>query len=57
MRLSHRMELYLIEERRSTVREMARQFGLTEDRCRAELYEIVPFGVEVTADDRVLVAD
>lgn len=56
MRLSHCMEQYLIEERQTTVRKVAHWFGLSEDRCRAELHEIEPFGVEVTADDRVLVS-
>lgn len=54
MRLSHQLEQYILGEQQSTVQEMARWFGVSESRCRAELMEIEPFGVRLTDDDRVL---
>lgn len=53
MRLSHRMEQFLASMPRTTVRMLARRFGVSEIRCREELEQIMPFGVELTDDGLV----
>ena len=57
MRLSHLIEQFVLAERDTTIGTLARYFGISEDRCRQEVAAIVPYGVELTLDNRVLVAE
>jgi hypothetical protein len=53
MRLSHRIEQFVAERGRTSVRELAHWFGISDERCREELNWISPFGVELKNDDTV----
>lgn len=57
MRLSLLIEQVLSENPRTTVREIARTLGISTRRCRDELAALAPFGVVVTAGDRVFVGE
>lgn len=57
MRLSHLLEQYVARERRTTVRDLAFEFRISERRCRDELREITPYGVEVTEEGTVALKD
>lgn len=55
MRLSHQIEAYVYERRRTRLADLVERFGVGEERLRDELAALGPFGVRVTADDEVLV--
>ena len=57
MRLSHLIEQFVFSERTTTVTQVARLFGVSEQRCQEELSSIAPFGVIVTPDGMVEVRD
>jgi hypothetical protein len=57
MRVSHRIEMILLSRRRLSVRELSRALHLNEDRCRAELAELEPFGVKVENGTAFIAAD
>lgn len=56
VRLSHRIEQFILAQGTTTVGTLARHFRITKARCWQELGEIVPYGVVVRADGTVIVA-
>jgi hypothetical protein len=53
MRISHRIELILLEERRIHVQELSRRCRITRSRCIEELSLLAPLGIE-TDDDEIV---
>ncbi len=57
MRLSHQIEQFVYSHGSTTLRELSRLFGVSEQRCREELAEIEVYGVTVGPDGHVLAAE
>jgi DeoR/GlpR family transcriptional regulator of sugar metabolism len=54
MRLAHQIEQFVYAHGSTTLRELSRLFGVSEQRCREELAEIEVYGVTVGDDGQVL---
>lgn len=48
MRLSLLIEQFVSQHEVTTITAIARQFGISEQRCQDELAAIAPFGVDVS---------
>lgn len=57
MRLSHQFEQFILSRGVTTVKEITRFFGVSRRRCMEELREIIAYGVAVTEEGIVFVAD
>lgn len=55
MWLSLQMEQFLYGQSEPTVVQVARQFGISEGRCRQELEGLAPFGILVRSDGRIFI--
>jgi hypothetical protein len=50
MRLSQRIEQFVVARGQTTVREIADRFGISAARCQQALHSIGSFGVDVRRD-------
>jgi len=57
MRLSHRIEQFVADRGRTSVKEVAQWFGISDDRCREEIHWMSPFGVELHGDDTIQIGE
>ena len=52
--LQLQIENYLAHRQQATVGELRKQFRISYEQCHAELTELAFYGIEVTADGRIL---